>query len=150
MTTERAPTLYHFTAFHHLDGGPGHAGPGIFNAGLLANPHPLLGLPAHIWLTEDDSWQQFWSSRPVPLPGGGTCDRTEARLTVNMNTADRSRLMPYPAIRWAVRRDWREDFEGGHDLSAWWVYLGWVPVEWIEYPTGRDVPIAIGRRRVPA
>ena len=139
--------LYHFTARHHLDGGPGHPGPGILRVGLLANHHPLVRLPAHVWLTSDPSWEQVWSTRPVPLPDGSTCDRTEVRLTVDIPFGEAVRfdtatgLWRYAAIRDRVRDDWRDDFEGGHDLSAWAVWLGYIRPERITAVEARPTSV---------
>jgi hypothetical protein len=116
--------LYHFTAQHHVDGGIGHPGPGILRTGLLANHHPLITLPTSVWLTEDGSFDQMWSTRPVP---GSNCDRTEVRLTIEVEPNDR--LLPYRVIRRYVRPDWLADFEGGFDLSPWWMQMGWIAPE---------------------
>lgn len=123
--------LYHFTAAHHLEGGPGHAGPGILNVGLLPNPHPWIALPAHVWLTEDDRFRQSWSTRPVPLPDGSTCDRTEVRLEVWVPRQSRDLLHGPTSIESAMSRpNW-------HDLTAfahpwpWRVFFGTIPPHWI-------------------
>ncbi len=126
--------LYHFTANHHVEGGAGHAGPGVRSVGFLPNAHPLIGLPPGVWLTEDGSWSQFWSSRPVPGIG---CDRTEVRLAVVIPQASRDRLLTYERIRPFVRPDWREDFEGGFDLAPWRLYLGRIPFSWVRDSTSR-------------
>lgn len=120
--------LYHFTAKHHVAGGPGHAGPGIQHQGLLPNLHPLIGLPAGVWLTEDGSWTQMWSPRTIP---GIDCDRTEVRLDVVIPKAARDRLMVYDRIRPFVRADWRDDFEGGYDLTPWRLFFGRIPWSWV-------------------
>ena len=119
--TSLVKVLYHFTARHHLDGGVGHPGPGILRAGLLANHHPLLTLPAGVWLTEDGSFDQMWSTRPVP---GINCDRTEVRLTVAVPVTDR--FLPYGVVRRFVRPDWLKDFEAGYDLASWSYFMGWI------------------------
>jgi hypothetical protein len=130
--------LYHFTAQHHVDGGPGHPGPGIAKVGLLANPHPLVLLPAHVWLTADASFDQMWSTRPVP---GVNCDRTEVRLTIEVPLLH-SRWLPYRVVRTFVRSEWRADFEGGFDLSAWSVFMGWITPEWITDTLPRSTTVA--------
>lgn len=117
--------LYHFTAKHHVDGGPGHAGPGIHAVGLLPNRHPLIArLGGLVWLTLDGSWQQVWSPRPIP---GLDCDRTEARLTIRLDPEGASRLMTIDQVLPFVRSDWRDDFTCGLDLSAWRAYRGGIP-----------------------
>jgi hypothetical protein len=132
--------LYHFTAKHHIDGGIGHAGPGIRLVGLLPNEHPLIALPGHVWLTEDGSWKQVWSSRPVP---GSGCDRTEARLTLIIPKVFPDRLYTIDRVLPFVRADWREDFTDGLDLSAWRLYLGRIPWAWVRGVEHRDdVPVA--------
>ena len=118
--------LYHFTAEHHLAGGAGHPGPGIRSTGLLANHHPLVTLPASVWLTEDPTWMQAWSPRVIP---GINCDRTEVRLTVEVPDGH-DRLVPMSTIRHFVRPDWAADFEEGGPYP-WWAFLGWIAPEWI-------------------
>ena len=120
--------LYHFTAAHHVEGGRGHSGPGIRAIGIQPNLHPLIALPPMVWLTEDGSWSQMWSPRKVP---GVACDRTEVRLSVLVPKAARDRLLTYDRIRPFVQPDWREDFEGGFDLSVWRAYMGRIPWSWV-------------------
>lgn len=135
--------LYHFTARHHIDGGNGHAGPGIRHSGLLPNRHPLIRLPGLVWLTTDGSWQQVWSPRPVP---GSSCDRTEARLTLTIpkDAHHRRRLYSVDAILPFVRPDWRDDFVGGLDLSAWRAFAGGIPWAWVRGVEYRpDMPMAV-------
>lgn len=140
--------LYHFTARHHLDGGPGHAGPGILRVGLRPNFHPIIRLPAHVWLTDDPSFAQPWSSRPVPLRDGSVCDRTEVRLTIDLPFElvapfDVSGgLWRYSAIRSLVRDDWRADFEGTADINRWAVYLASIAPSLIVDVTNREAVAA--------
>ena len=117
--------LFHFTARHHVDGGAGHPGPGIRTTGLLANHHPLVHLPAGVWLTDDGSWTQPWSPRVIP---GINCDRTQVRLTIDVPPSDR--LLPMSVVRRFVDPDWLGDFEVGGPYP-WWLFMGWVPPEWV-------------------
>lgn len=129
--------LYHFTARHHLVGSSRHGGPGIRVHGIVPNPlgHPLIALPPMVWLTEDGSWDQMWSSRPVPRVG---CDRTEVRIEVVIPKTAQERLLTYDRIRPFVQPDWREDFEGGYDLSPWRAFVGRIPPSWIRGESFRE------------
>jgi hypothetical protein len=135
--------LYHFTARHHLVGSrlSPHAGPGILVEGIVPNPHghPLIALPPMVWLTEDGSWDQMWSTRPVPGIG---CDRTEVRVELIIPKDHRDRLVTYDRIRPFVRADWRADFEGGYDLSVWRGYFGRIPSAWLRGQVFRPDQVA--------
>ncbi len=135
--------VYHFTAKHHLEGGVGHPGPGIEKVGLLANHHPLLSLPAGVWLTEDGSWSQPWSPRVIP---GINCDRTEVRLTVEV-PAHHERLIRMPVIRQFIRPNWKDDFEAGGPYP-WLLFMGWIAPEWIVAIEPRQ-PLAAAYRDTP-
>ena len=120
--------LYHFTARHHVEGGDGHAGPGILHAGVLPNTHPLIDSPhGLVWLTTDATWEQAFAPRAVH---GVDCDRTEARITVTIPRGARRKLLTVDDILPFVRSDWRDDFTGGIDLSAWRAYRGRIPWAW--------------------
>ena len=130
--------LFHFTALHHLEGGwpaDAHAGFGIRNIGIRPNRHPLIALPALVWLTEDGDWQQMWSPRPVP---GINCDRTEVRIEVIVPKSSRAKLLTVDRIVPFVDPGWREDFTGGFDLRAWRAFPGSIPVGWLRTVLHRE------------
>lgn len=121
--------LYHYTARHHLDGGPGHAGPGILRYGLLPNVHPYIDVTGLVWLTDDPCWEQPWSTRPVP---GMDCDRTEVRVEVVLPKASRRLLKPWRDVRPLVLTEgMADDLERFADPSRWFLFVRRVPPGWI-------------------
>lgn len=125
--------LYHYTAQHHIDGGNGHPGPGILRTGLMPNIHPYIDLmDGMVWLTDSAEWTQTWSTRDVPVPGFGLCNRTEVRIEVVIPKHDRVRLKPWREVSWRVLiEDMRRDLETFGDPEHWYVYVGRIPPSWI-------------------
>lgn len=125
--------LYHYTARHHVDGGSGHAGPGILAVGLQPTIHPYMDLRSGmVWLTDSDEWSQTWSTRDVSVVGYGPCNRTEVRLSVTIPRQARTRLLRWSeAGRFVITDGLRRDLERFGDPEHWWVYLGVIPPEWV-------------------
>lgn len=125
--------LYHYTAAHHLYGGDGHAGPGILRSGLFPNVHPYIDIAGGVvWLTDSPEWAQSWSTRDVPVPGYGPCNRTEVRVGVVIPKASRGLLMPWrQARRLVLTEQMRRDLETLGDPEHWYVFAGRIPPSWI-------------------
>ena len=125
--------LFHYTAVHHLKGGPGHPGPGILRVGLLPTIHPYLDLAGGVvWLTDSPEWRQTWSTRDVPVPGFGPCNRTETRVEVAIPKAHRQSLMRWAdARRFVITDDLLADLERYGDPEHWWVFRDRIPSGWL-------------------
>lgn len=127
--------LWHYTARHHLDGGLGHAGPGILRTGIIPNRHPAIAMGALVWLTDDPEWRQEWSSRPVPGVG---CDRTEVRVEVIIPKAHRDWLFGFRD--WASITDPRvlRDLTAFGDPERWFVFGRRIPPGWLRTVEARQ------------
>ena len=136
--------LYHFTAQHHLDGGAGHPGPGILHAGIRPTIHPYIDVAGGmVWLTDDPSWSQPWSTRAVPVPGYGPCNRTEVRIEVAIPRASRRSLGTWRQLReFVLTEGLARDMERYANPDRWFVYAGIIPRGWIRSIERRSVAVA--------
>jgi hypothetical protein len=121
--------FYHYTARHHLEGGPGHAGPGIRAAGLIPNVHPYFDVAGGmVWLTDSDEWAQPWASDIL----GIGCDRTEARVEVVIPKRHRRFVLPWErAKELLITPLLVPHLEGDADPDSWFVFLSRIPPSWI-------------------
>ena len=134
--------LYHYTARHHVDGGSGHPGPGILSRGLLPNVHPYIDASGLVWLTDSAEWTQTWSARDVPVPGFGSCDRTEVRIEVVIPRSARMDLYPWNRVRRYVITDgMRRDLERYGDPEHWFVFNDRIPPAWLRSVESRPAEV---------
>jgi hypothetical protein len=140
--------LYHYTAVHHLHGGVGsHAGPGILNVGIRRFVHPYLDIAGGVvWLTDSPDWSQTWSTRDVPVPGYGPCNRTEARVEVSIPRRDRASLVPWRVAReFVLTAGLRDDLERFGDPEHWYVFAGDIPRGWLRLHEATPLAMAAVR-----
>ena len=124
--------LYHYTARHHVDGGEGHPGPGILRVGIKPTMHPYIDAPGLVWLTDSPDWTQTWSTRDVPVPNFGPCDRTEVRVEVAIPSSARWNLFPWNRVRQhVITAEFRRDLERYGDPEHWFVFNDRIPPGWI-------------------